>query len=57
MVTFGFASESQVVFEYERVVVLPLVLTGGTLDQSFTVRVEVVGKTAKGGDCSVAGWT
>lgn len=50
MVTFGFASKSQVVFEYERVVVLPLVLTGGTLDQPFTVRVEVVGKTAKGGD-------
>ena len=37
-------------FEYERVVVLPLVLSGGTLDQPFTVRVEVVGKTAKGGE-------
>lgn len=58
VVTFGFASESQDVFEYEGVVVLPLVLRGGTLDQAFTVRVEVVEKTAKGegeGHCSVVG--
>ena len=58
VVTFGFASESRDVFEYEGVVVLPLVLKGGTFDQAFTVRVEVVEKTAEGegeGHCSVVG--
>lgn len=49
MVILGFATESEDVFENEGVVVLPLVLTGGTLDEPFTVRVELMEKTAEGG--------
>ena len=35
-------------FEYEGVIVVPVVLTGGTLDLPITVRVEVMEKTAEG---------